>query len=109
MLATVLQQGICTRGGDVSAYVSNFEFVKAFPCVFADAIGWLVMGLMVYGAISLSLYIRTESLLIPAVLLLVVGGAVLGQMAAIASPFAVLVLVGVPGGLVALAYYIYSR
>lgn len=105
----VLQQGICDASKDFGDYITNFEFIKAPTCTYANETGWLVMGLLVYGGISLSIYIRTDSMVIPTVLLLVVGGAVMAQVAAIGAPFAVLLLVGIPAGVIALAYYIYSQ
>lgn len=109
MIPVVLQQGICDASKDFGDYIVNFEFIKAPTCTYANSTGWLVMGLLVYGAIALSIYVRTNSLIIPTVLTFLLGGAILGQVAGIASPVVVILLITVPPGLLALAYYFYSR
>jgi len=104
-----LQQGICDSSKTFADYLTAFEFIKAPVCTYADPLGWLVMGLLVYGSVVMSIYIRTNSLIIPTVLVLLLGEVVLVQVAAVANPFVILLLTGVPAGLVAIAYYLYSR
>jgi hypothetical protein len=86
------------------AYLLNFEFIKAFTCTYFNAAGALVAGLLVYGGVSLSIYIRTDSVLIPTVLLFVTGGAVLSQVAAPGMQIAGLLLATVGAGAVAFLY-----
>lgn len=107
----VLQQGsdLCSAGKDFGAYMAEFEFIKAPVCAYANSLGLLVFGMFVYGGILSSIYIRTGSLIIPMILLLLTGGVVLTQVPAVASPVLVLVILGVPAGLTALVYYLYSR
>lgn len=73
-------------------YLTDFEFIKAVTCTYADPMGLLVFGLIVYAAIALSIYIRTDSITIPVVLLFLVGGAVTPQLA---GPAAAVATVGV--------------
>lgn len=107
--ALLLQQQICDANTDMGEYLLDFEFIKAFSCTYANELGWLVLGLLVYGGITLSIYIRTGNPIVPAVLVLILGGAVLAQLPAIASPVVMLLLIAVPAGIVAMAYYLYSR
>ena len=95
---------VCDPSTSEIAYLLNFEFIKAFSCTYFNSAGMLVTGLLVYGGISLSIYIRTDSVLIPTVLLLITGGAVLSQVAAPAVRVAGLLLVTVGAGAVAFLY-----
>ena len=95
---------VCDPNTSEIAYLLNFEFIKAFSCTYFNSAGMLVTGLLVYGGISLSIYIRTDSVLIPTVLLLITGGAVLSQVAAPAVRVAGLLLVTVGAGAVAFLY-----
>lgn len=97
---------VCDPNTSEIAYLLNFEFIKAFSCTYFNSAGMLVTGLLVYGGISLSIYIRTDSVLIPTVLMLITGGAVLSQVAAPAIRVAGLLLVTVGAGAVA---YLYRR
>jgi hypothetical protein len=90
-------------------YLVDFEFIKAFSCTYASAMGFLVIGLMVYGAISLSIYIQTDSVVIPFVLLLLTGGAVMTQVASVATAIATILLLCTGAGAITLLYYRYSR
>lgn len=90
-------------------YLLNFEFIKALTCTYANPIGFLVVGLLVYGGISLSIYIRTGSIIIPFVLLLLTGGVVMQQVAGVAVAIATLVALGAGAGVVTYVYAAYSR
>lgn len=106
MLGTVLQQ-TCTMPGD--EYLLDFQFIQAFVCTFAAPMGFLVIGLLAWGAISLSYYIRQGSMIIPTVLLFLIGGVALSQTASIAQAAVVLLILVIPAGAIALLYYRYSR
>jgi len=108
-MSILLQSGPCAAGSSVFDYVINFEFIKAITCPYANAAGFAVTALLVYGAISLVVYIRTDSLVVPFILLVVTGGAVLTQLPAVSAPIAVVLLLGVPAGIMALGYYLYDR
>jgi len=105
----ILQAGMCEAGKDFGDYITNFEFIKAPTCTFADPVGFLVVGLIVYAGISLSIYIRTGSVLIPTVLILLTGGVVMTQLAAPATAVAGILILTVGAGVFTYLYYRYSR
>ena len=100
---------MCTSDTSGWEYLLDFEFIKAFTCSYADAMGFLVFGLLVYGAISLSIYIRTGSVVISTILVFVLGGAVLTQVAVPATGIAVILAIGVIALVVTLAWYEFAR
>lgn len=89
-------------------YLLEFDFVEAITCTYANSASLAIVGLIVFTAVGGSIYIRTGSLIIPFGILLLAGGAVLSQMAAVATPVAVLLLLIVPAGVIAYAYYRFS-
>lgn len=110
-LAPVLAQtgGYCDPNTSGITYLLDWQFIQAFTCTYANTAGLLVVGMMVYGGVSLSIYIRTGSVVIPSVLLLLTGGVILGQVATPVVGIATVMLLTVGGGLVAYIYYVYSR
>lgn len=100
-------QQACTMGGP--EYLTDFQFIQAFVCTFAAPMGFLVIGLLAWGAISMSYYIRQGSMIIPTVLLFLIGGVALSQTASIAQAAVVLLILCIPAGGIALLYYRYSR
>jgi hypothetical protein len=108
-LLAPLQTGVCDAGTAGQAYLLDFEFIKAFTCTYANAAGLLVTGVFVYGAIATSVYIRTNSIMIPFVLLLLTGGAVMTQLASVATAIATLLLLITGAGIITLLWYRYSR
>lgn len=96
-------------GKSFQEYIFDAEFVQAFTCQYADTSGFLVLGLFVWTAVSSSIYIRTGSFLIPFGMLLMIGGAVLSQMASVAIPVAVLLILIIPGTATGILYVRYSR
>lgn len=105
---TPLLLQVCDPNVALVDHVTDFEFIKAVTCTYVNAASMTVVGLMVYSAVAGSIYIRTNSLMIPLALLLLTGGAIMTQVAAVATPFAVLLLLLVPAGVLAYAYYRYS-
>lgn len=103
-----LQQGVCDPSVAGQDYLTQFEFIKAFTCTYASAAGFLVTGLLVYGAISLSIYIRTGSVAIPAILVLLTGGVVVVQLAAPAVAVATILVLVAGAGVLTYLYYSYS-
>lgn len=85
--------------------LTDFQFWEALTCQYADPIGFYVLGVLVYSGVALPIYIRTGSIGIPAVLLLIVGGLVLPQVAGIASGYVLIVTVLAIGG--SITYLIY--
>lgn len=102
-------QVLCDASDNFKDHLVNFEFVEAFACTYANQVGFLVLGLIVYGAIAGSIYIRTNSFILPFGLLLVTGGAVISQMASVAIPIAVLLILVIPAAVTAYLYASYSR
>ena len=100
---------MCTAGQTFQERLLDWQFVEAFTCQYADVTGFLVLGLMVWAAVSSAIFIRTDSMLIPFGLLLMTGGAVLSQMASVALPVAVLLILVVPAAIMAFLYYLYGR
>jgi len=100
----VLQQ-FCTPGSGFEQRLAGpFKFFEAFTCQYADPVGFLTTGMIVYGGILLSIYLTTGSIVLPAVLLLVVGGAVIGQLAAPSMIFVVLIILGTGAGVMTFLY-----
>lgn len=99
---------VCGASKSGFEYLLEFEFIKAGICTYADSAGVLVVGALVYGAISMRIYIRTGSFVIPFVLLLTTGGAVMTQVAPIGTGIAMLLLLTVAAGTITFLYYRYS-
>jgi len=75
--------------------VSNYEFVDAFTCTFANATAGLAMlGTLVWFTIVTMSYIRTDSFAMPMVLTLLFGGAALSQVVAPVLGFASVLVLG---------------
>lgn len=100
---------VCDPTIGFAEYLQDFEFIKAMTCTYANAAGFLVTGLLVYGGISLAIYIRTDSLVIPFVLLLTTGGAVMAQIASVGTAVATIVLLTVGAGVMTYVYLAFSR
>lgn len=102
-MSVVLQ--MCSPGQGFLDRITAFEFVEALTCQYADPIGMATLALIVYAGVAGSIYIRTDSLIFPFGLLLMTGGAVVGQLAAVSTPVLVLLVLVVPAGMVAYLYY----
>lgn len=87
-----------TRYSDgLKALNDGFDLWEAGFCTYAVPAGELVVGLLFYGAVSLGIFVRTGSAIIPFVLVLILGGTILAQMTAVVSQFAALIiLLGAP-------------
>jgi len=107
MMQTILQ--MCDPSKDFMDYMLNFEFWEAITCQYANPLGFYVVGLMVYSGVALPIYIRTNSVRIPAVLLLIVGGLVTPQLAPVAQPITTIVVVGSIAAAAFMLYYSFSR
>jgi len=90
-------------------YLLDWEFMKAITCTYANVAGYFVVGLMVYGAVGISVYLRTGSAVIPTVLLLLTGGAVMSVVAPPMVAIATVLLLTVGAGAITVLYYRYSR
>lgn len=89
--------------------MEDLDLWRAFFCPYAAPLGDLTVGTVVYLAFMLGIYIRTQSVMIPFILLLVFGGTVLAQMfAVISAPVAMLILI-VPPLVVTAAIFLVDR
>lgn len=104
MNAYILQ--FCSGGMDFQDRLNEWLFTEAFTCEYAEPMGFLTFGMIFYGGILSSIYLTTGSIVMPAVLLLVVGGAVIAQLAAPAIPFVLLTILGTGAGSIA---YLYAK
>lgn len=110
MTLTPLQTGgMCTEGLSFADRLLNWDFVEALACQYADVTGFLVLGLLVWTAVSSAIYIRTDSFIIPFGLLMMTGGAALSQMANVAVPIAVIIILVIPASVTAYLYWQYGR
>lgn len=110
MTLTPLQVGsMCTTGQSFADRLLNWNFVEAITCQYADVTGFLVLGLLVWTAVSSAIYIRTDSFIIPFGLLMMTGGAALSQMASVALPVAVMIILVIPAAVTAYLYWSYGR
>jgi len=107
MMQYLLQGPTCSKAG--YDYLTDFEFIQAFGCTYAADIGFLAAGLILWSAISLAIYTKQGSIIIPLVLLFQFSGVVLAQTANILTPAVVMVVVAVPPGVAAVLYFRYSR
>lgn len=109
LVAPLQSAGYCAAGKSGPEHLADFQFLQAFTCTFAEPAGLLIVGMLVYGGIGLSIYIRTGSVIIPVILLFLTGGAVVTQVAAPAAAAATVLVLTAGGGVVAYLYYRYSR
>jgi len=104
----LLQSSFCPGKAPLE-HLYDFEFVKAVGCTYADSTSILIVGLIVYGAITLSIFLRTGDIRIPVVLTLLTGGAILPQVAAPGIAIVGIGLLLTGAGVITLLYYRYSR
>lgn len=96
-------------GGTLESYVYEFEFVKAFFCPAASSVGGPeVLFTFIFGAIGLSIYVRTGSAAMPTILVLLTGGAILSTVAAPALSIAALLILVVAAGSMTYVYWRYA-
>jgi len=84
---------MCAGSAGFQERLTDFQFIEAGVCQYADSMGFLTFGMLFYAGILMSIYISTRSPVLPAILLLTAGGAIIGQLAAPAIPFVVLLIV----------------
>lgn len=109
MIETLPIAQMCDAGTSFADYLGNWEFVKAVTCQYGNTVGFTTVGLIVWGAVASSIYIRTDSMIIPFGLFLMIGGAVLSQMASVAIPVAALLVLVLPAAVTTYLYIRYSR
>jgi len=100
----------CSAGSGFQDYLGSFEFIKAFGCTASDlGGGFATVSTLVMAAVVLSIYIRTGSVALPAVLVLLTGGVVLSTLAAPAIGIAALLILVFGAGIMTFAYWRYAR
>lgn len=104
MIPTTPLQQFCTPGMGFKERMLDFRFFEGFVCQYADPIGFYTVGMLFYGSILLSIYITTRSIVLPAVLLMSTGGAIIAQLAAPAMPFVVLLILANGAGAMTYLY-----
>lgn len=85
------------------------EFVEGVSCVFTDAAGEFFMALLVFVGLAIGSAIYTESLVVPSVLTLLVGGLAIRSIPGPAAQVAVIMLVLVVGTLLFVGIRWYQR
>lgn len=108
MIETLILQ-MCPGSKTGPERLLDFNFVEAITCTYADPAGLLVVGLLVYGGISTAIYLNTGDVRIPAVLLLLTGGAVSSQIAAPGLAIAALMISLAGASIMTYLYYKFSR
>lgn len=84
--------------GDFLEAMLQEEFRDAILCPYQTNIGGALFAMIIYGAITSHIYIRTESVLIPLILTILVGGIALTQIPSSATAlltFALLMFGGI--------------
>ena len=100
----------CSSGTGFQEYLSSFEFIKAFGCTASElGGGFATVMTLVMGGVSLALYIRTGSVALPTVLVLLTGGVVLSTLAAPAVGIAALLILVFGAGIMTYAYWRFAR
>lgn len=107
MMGTLMQ--VCDPNKGFVDYLVGLNIPKAITCQFAPTIGILVFGMLVFSGVGLPIYIRTGRVEIPAILLLLTGGAILPYVAAPVFPIVTVLLLVTGAGVMTYLYYRYSR
>lgn len=89
--------------------MENFDLWEAGFCAYGAPLGELVVGSIVYIGFGLNIFIRTGSLIIPFILVLILGGTILAQMFAIVSAFAGLIILLIAPVLITLIVVLIDR
>ncbi|MFW5918080.1 MAG: hypothetical protein ACOCR0_01225 [Haloferacaceae archaeon] len=76
------------------------DFVEAVACPFVDAGGELLLGLLLFAGLGLAIAVYTESVTVPAVLMLLLGGLIISFIPGPMSNVAIMVLVILVGMLI---------
>lgn len=100
---------MCPSGQTAAEAFKQFEFVQAILCEYTAPAGLLPVGMIVFGAVAASIYVRTGSPIIPFGLLLLTGGVVMSTVSGVAVGFATILVLLVGGGVFAYAYAALAR
>jgi hypothetical protein len=100
---------VCAGDKTFADYMGDFAFIKAISCQYAVGGSLLVAGGLVVGGVVSSIYIRTGSPVIPGILILLTGGAVLEVSPAPVIGLATLLVLLLGAGVITLGYRAFSR
>lgn len=89
--------------------MENFDLWEAMVCPYGTALGMGVVGTMLYSAFALNIFIRTGSVIIPFVLVMILGGTIIGQMVGVVSAFAGLIVLVVAPLVVSALIFVLDR
>jgi hypothetical protein len=89
--------------------ITQFDFFESIACTYVDPVGLLTTGMLLFGAVGMSIYIRTGSAVIPVVLMLTTGGVTLSVVAAPALAISTIALLVTGAGAITYLYYRFSR
>lgn len=85
--------------------IENLDLWEAGYCAYGTPMGELTVGTLVYAGFGLNIYIRTGSVILPMILMIILGGTILAQMFAVISAFAgLIILTGAPLIITAFVY-----
>jgi len=100
----------CTDGAGFTDYLGDFEFINAFTCTASElGGGFATVATLIMGGVALSIYIRTGSVALPAVLVLLTGGGILSLLAPPAITLAAILVLLFGAVVLTLAYYRYAQ
>lgn len=90
--------------------MQQFNLWEFTICPYGGPMSILLVGTVLYSGISINIFTRTGSIMIPFVLAMILGGTVLAQTLAIINSFAaVIILVGAPLAVSALVFSVDRR
>lgn len=99
----------CADGATMADHLQNTDFFKAAACPFVSRTGLALTAMIVYGAVAIPIQLRTGSVMIPVVLLLLTGGATFATISAPAVSIGTILLLLAGPGAITLLLYAYSR
>lgn len=70
----------CSSGMDYADLLASLHFWDGITCFFAVNVGALVLPLVVFGGIAIALYRYTNGPLVPTVIAILGGSAIIGQL-----------------------------
>lgn len=106
MIGPVLQ--LCGGGGFVD-YVTGFEFFKAVGCTYINPLGLAFTAMLVYGGVAIPITLRTDSVMIPTILLLLTGGATFATISSPAVSLGTIALIFAGPAVITLLLFQYAR
>jgi len=82
----------CSQYSALYEALQQYAFADAVSCTFTEPTGTVATGMLVFGAITTSLGIRTDGIAMPAAITLLTGGILLPFLPGAATQIATLIL-----------------